>query len=215
MANPMGGETRRNLAGNRRLSRILALSAVACLTTISPARADRPGGWFGGGRSYELSADGSVRHQGKVSGSVKSIHDDQAALGFGTLTQAIKADKYRATRLRMTAYVKTEDVARQAGLWMRVGGKDKVNLAFDNMSDREIKGSTGWTKYEVVPDEATEIYHGFLVAGKGRGWVDDITFDVVDKDVKTTGLAVRPADREREASEGLPRTPRNLDFEGK
>jgi hypothetical protein len=116
----------------------------------------------------------------------------------------------------MTAYVKTDEVERQSGLWMRIDGKEKTGLAFENMMGRPVKGTTDWKKYEVVldvPEQAEEIYIGFLVAGKGRGWVDDFAFDVVDKDVPTTGLEVEPMDREGELTKDLPKEPTNLDFE--
>jgi hypothetical protein len=171
-------------------------------------------GWGGGGEGYELSRDDTEKHAGKASGCVRSTGD--GADGFGTLTQGFRADRYRGKRLRMSAYVKTDGVERQSGLWMRIDGKEKTGLAFDNMMGRPVKDTTDWKKYDVVldvPEEAEEIFFGFLVSGKGRGWVDDITFDVVDKDVPTTGLEVAPMDRQGELTQGLSKEPKNLDFE--
>jgi hypothetical protein len=197
--------------------RLLLLGALSLSATLAEARADRPGGWGGGGEGYELSADRTVKHEGQASGSVKATDQDLAANGFGTLTQAIRADKYRGKRLRMSAYVKTADVDGWSGLWMRVDGAKKTALAFDNMMDRSIKGTTDWAKYEVVldiPEEAEGIYFGFLVAGKGQGWVDDIHLEVVGDDVKATALPVEPQDPEGDLPKGLPDEPKNLDFEG-
>jgi hypothetical protein len=181
---------------------------------IGIARADRPKGWGGGGEGYELSRDDTVKHAGKASGCVRSTGD--GADGFGTLTQWFRADGYRGKRLRMTAYVKTDGVEDKAGLWMRIDGKEKTGLAFDNMMGRPIQGTTDWKKYDVVldvPEDAQEIFFGFLVAGKGRGWVDDIVFDVVDKDVAATGLEIQPMDRQGELVKDAPKEPTNLDFE--
>src|SRR5436189_2066267 len=99
------------------------LSLVALLLTggVGNADADRPSDWGGGGEGYELSRDDTVKHEGKASGSVRSTGD--AADGFGTLTQAFRADQYRGKRLRMTGYVKSDGVEGWAGLWMRVDGK--------------------------------------------------------------------------------------------
>jgi len=176
------------------------------------AYADRPKGWGGGGEGYELSRDDTEKHARKASGCVRSTGDGTD--GFGTLTQAFRADGYRGKRLRMTAYVKTDGVERNTGLWMRIDGKEKTGLAFDNMMGRPIKGTTDWKKYEVVLDVPDEIFFGLLVAGKGRGWVDDIAFEVVDKNVPTTGLEIQPMDREGELTKDLPKEPKNLDFEG-
>ena len=116
----------------------------------------------------------------------------------------------------MTAYVKTDGAEGWTGLWMRIDGKEKTGLAFDNMMGRPVKGTTEWKKYDVVldvPDEAEEITFGYLVAGKGRGWVDDIAFEAVGKDVPTTGIEAQPMDRQGEIIKGLPNEPKNLDFE--
>src|SRR5262249_36562527 len=150
----------------------------------------------------------------KASGSVRSTGND--ADGFGTFTQAFRADQYRGKRLRMSGFIKSEGIEGSAGLWIRVDGKEKAGLAFDNMRTRPVKGTTDWKKYEVVldiPAEAEEIYFGFLVAGKGRGWVDDLAFEAVGKDVATTGLPVQPMNRVGELIKDLPAEPRNLDFE--
>jgi hypothetical protein len=178
------------------------------------ARAEHPKIWGGGGEGYDLSRDDTEKHAGKASGSIRSTGD--GANGFGTLTQWFRADKYRGKRLRMTAFVKTDGVEGKAGLWMRIDGKEKTGLAFDNMMTRPVVGTTDWKKYDVVLDlseDAEEIFFGFLVAGKGRGWVDDIAFDVVDKDVPTTGLEVQPMDRQGEPNKDFPKEPKNLDFE--
>jgi hypothetical protein len=193
---------------------LLFLGIFLLAGDIGKAYADQPQGWGGGGEGYELSRDDAEKHAGKASGCVRSTGD--GADGFGTLTQGFRADGYRGKRLRMTAYVKTDAVERQSGLWMRIDGKEKTGLAFDNMMGRPAKGTTDWKKYEVVldvPEQAEEIFFGFLVAGKGRGWVDDIAFEVVDKDVPTTGLEVQPMDRDGELTKDLPKEPTNLDFE--
>ena len=51
--------------------------------------------------------------------------------------------------LRWLPSVKSQDVVGWAGLWMRVDqGKDAV--AFDNMQDRSIKGTTDWRHDDVI-----------------------------------------------------------------
>jgi len=198
----------------RTAGHLLFLGIFLLAGGIGRAYADHPTGWGGGGKGYALSRDDTEKHAGKASGCVRSTGD--GAAGFGTLTQWFRADGYRGKRVRMSAYVKTEGVEGRAGLWMRVDGKEKANLAFDNMMLRPVKGTTDWKQYDVVldvPEEAEEIFIGFLVAGKGRGWVDDIAFKVVDKDVPTTGLEVQPVDRRGELTKDLPKEPKNLDFE--
>src|SRR5215471_16702910 len=56
----------------------------------------------------------------------------------------------RITTRRISAMVRTAD-AQWAGLWMRVD-KGPNMVAFDNMQNRSIKGTSGWQEYEVVLD---------------------------------------------------------------
>jgi hypothetical protein len=64
--------------------------------------------------------------------------------GFGTLMQMFEADRYLGQRMRFSALVRTKDVADWAGLWMRVDGPGKAPLAFYNMEDRKIVGTTDY-----------------------------------------------------------------------
>lgn len=137
---------------------------------------------------YEIGVDDSTTYNGKRSAFIKSIVAD--AGGFGTLMQSCKADAYHGKRVRFAAAVKTVDVSGWAGLWMRVDGpKRNESLAFDNMKDRAITGTTDWQTYEVVldvPVGATFICFGILVHGSGHAWLSDVRFEEVDEAVLVT-----------------------------
>lgn len=138
-------------------------------------------------QEYQVGTDGVAAHSDHFSGYIRS-HADETA-GFGTLMQSFPADEYRGKRVRMSAYVRTEEVKGWVGLWMRVDGTDGT-LALDNMQDRPIRNVTDWTRYEVVMDvrqDSVNISFGILVAGTGQAWVDDFVFEVVGQDVPTTG----------------------------
>jgi hypothetical protein len=48
---------------------------------------------------------------------------------------------------------------------------------FNNMQDRAIKGTTDWTRHEFtidVPADVANINFGFILAGDGAVWFDDI-----------------------------------------
>jgi len=104
--------------------------------------------------------------------------------------------------------MKSENVAGSSGLWLRVDqANSKQPLSFDNMHDRAIKGTTSWTKYEIVldvPSNASALAYGALLSGTGQIWFDNITFEIVDNSVNTTG--------KKEPAPGLSE-PTNLDFE--
>jgi len=173
------------------------------------AGGETPKGWFPAGshpKDYEMSIDRDVSRSGKASASLKSIVPETG--GFGTLMQTFKADAFRGKRVRMSGYVKSREVKDWAGLWMRIdGSKSDEMLGFDNMQDRPIKGTTDWAKYEIVldvPEQSGGIAFGILLGGRGQVWMDDLKFEVVGKDVATTG---------GKAAEGITKGPTNLDFE--
>jgi len=151
-----------------------------------------PEGWFQGGskiKSYEMGIDIGAGPDGKNTATIKSI--DKKIDGFGTLMQKSKPDKYFGKKIRMTGLMKSKDVENWAGFWLRV---DQENLnkpiAFDNMSDRPIKGDTDWLKYEIVldvPDNASNISFGALLHGTGQIWFDNLNFEIVDNSVPSTG----------------------------
>jgi hypothetical protein len=78
----------------------------------------------------------------------------------------------------------------------------------DGKKDRSIKGTTDWTKYEIVLDvplNSSNLAYGALLVGTGQIWFDDIKFEIVDNSVATTG-------KDKEAM--MPnKEPVNLDFE--
>lgn len=137
---------------------------------------------------YEVGVDDSTTYNGKRSAFIKSIVAETG--GFGTLMQSCRADAYHGKRVRFAAAVKTMDVSGWAGLWMRVDGPNQNEpLAFDNMKDRPIAGTTDWQAYEVVldvPAGATFICFGILVRGSGHAWLSDVRFEEADGAVLTT-----------------------------
>ena len=171
-------------------------------------------GWFASGSApekYRLGIDREVARQGSGSGFIWS-RTEQIEDEFGTLMQIFKADAYTGSRCRLSAWIQTKDVTNWAGLWMRVDGPEtpetNESLAFDNMARRPITGTTDWRVYRVVldvPDEATYIALGVLLAGPGRVWIDDVTLERVGDDVELT------AGRHR--FRAIPDGPLNLDFE--
>ncbi len=194
-----------------------------------------PQGWLVAGNNpgnYGMRSDLEVRHKGSASGYIKSVSSQPQ--GFGTMMQKIKADDYRGKRVRLVGYVKGENIAQYAGLWLRVDGPGYI-LNFDNMENRPIKGTTDWKKYEVVldvPEESIAIAFGILLGGEGQAWVDDLQLEVVGQDVPTTGYKgyserrrdeflkkakderARLEEADRAWAKNLPAKPVNLDFEG-
>jgi hypothetical protein len=172
---------------------------------------DTPTSWFNAGskpKSYEMGIENGAGQNGKNAATIKSI--DKSIEGFGTLMQQCYPDKYLGKRIKMSGYIKTENVIGWSGFWLRVDQTgSRQPLSFDNMSDRPIKGTTNWTKYEItldVPNTASLIAYGALIDGTGQIWFDNITFEVISDFSPSTGSSnIKKSPTVDE--------PTNLDFE--
>ncbi|MEN9907103.1 MAG: hypothetical protein RLZZ540_244 [Bacteroidota bacterium] len=145
--------------------------------------------WQPESANYEMGSEKSTEFNDQNILTIKSIKSK--INDFGTLMKTIKPDLYLGKAVKMTAYVKSENVKSWAGLWMRVDYYSTNVLAFDNMQRRPIKGTNDWIKYEVVlfvPAEATSISYGVLLDGIGQIWFKDVIFEVVDNTVPETGI---------------------------
>jgi hypothetical protein len=170
-------------------------------------------GWFKAGskpNSYKVGIDKTIFKSGGSSAFMEST--EPKIDGFGTLMQTCSAQDYLGKRVKMTGYIKSENVTVAAGMWLRVDSKSRTMLSFDNMQDRPIKGNNDWTKCEIildVPEESETLNFGVLMSGTGKVWFDDISFEIVDKqNTKTTGNYVNPS-----KPANFPGKPANIDFE--
>ncbi len=143
-------------------------------------------GWqqFGNGK-YILEVDTSISKSGKNSGYIEYIAEPS---GFKAWAYDIPA-VYQGDKIKLTGYIKTENVTDgYAGLWMRID----PSVAFDNMSNRGIKGTTDWTKYEIElalkPSQAQKIVVGGLLVGKGKMWLDNLQVTIDGKDLNKVPL---------------------------
>jgi len=181
--------------------------AVFALVLGTWSYAKGPAGWFlsgSGAKDYSIGLDKNVKHKGKASGFLRSKSTWKR--GFGTMMQIILADRFRGKRVRLSGWLKTQDVRQWAGMWMRVDGKKGKILAFDNMQRRFLRGTLAWKSYDIVldvPKNASRIAFGVLLSGPGRVWVDALKMEKVSLKVPTT---VKPRII-------LPKVPQNLNFE--
>lgn len=168
---------------------LISIVSMVIFSYLNPYEID---GWRLTGNAaekYEIGVIVDEERNEKV-GYIKSIEEDIYG-EFGTIAQSIGVKKYLGKRLEFTAYLKTKEVDGWSGMWMRVDGKDREVLAFDNMQNRSLIGTNGWAQYKVVldvPRESTSISYGVLVSGTGMVWIDDVEFKEVDDSVASTQL---------------------------
>jgi len=147
-------------------------------------------GWYISGASpanYEIGIENSAERGGKVA-YLKSI---KSGGNFGTIMQTFFPEAFLDKRVRLTGFIKSENINDWAGMWFRVDGEDKKMLSFNNMQNRPIEGTTNWTKYEIVldvPQKSKAIAYGVLICGEGKVWIDDLEFEVVDKSVRVSEM---------------------------
>ena len=156
-----------------------------------------PKDWFQRGdkpNSYIMQLDYNTYYSGKSAASI--ISKDKRIKGFGTLMQTISAKNYRGKTITMKGMLKTENVKKWSGFWLRIDSKDKKVLGFDNMQNKKIKGTADWTPYEItlhVPEHAETLNFGALLVGTGKIWFDDLSFEVRNKKPKTCSIYDKPS----------------------
>ncbi|MFW7419263.1 helix-turn-helix transcriptional regulator [Vagococcus fluvialis] len=165
-------------------------------------------GWLISGNNfdkYEVEMDHTQFHSGTR--SVKLSRENSLYTeDFVTVMQQVSAKHYIDKRVRVSAYLKSEDIEGWGGIWFRVDGKEYEQLKFDNMQNRPVVGTNEWNYYSSVLDidkEATVLNFGFLLQGEGKLWADDFSLEIVSKDIPTTDF---------KSMESYPEEPQNLSF---
>lgn len=186
-------------------SGFLTLLSLLCAVTMVQAAASHAGtpkGWWAApSEEYKVGVE-EGSEIGKPAAYVDAVVP--APSRFFALNQTLSADNYRSKRVRLMGQIKTKDVEKWAGFWLRADDEKKI-VAFDNMQRRGITGTTDWQSAEIVldiPAEAEKLTFGLILDGKGKAWMRDVTFEVVDASTPLTAPA--RAD--------LPKAPVNLDF---
>jgi hypothetical protein len=129
-------------------------------------------------RWVEIRSSG-CREAGKC--AVLLIPDN--APGFGYLLQSFSAAPYRGKTVRLRAWIKIEanDSYDRAQMSLSVD-RTKGQIGFyDDMNDRPVQ-SAEWTAREIrtrVYDDATFITLGVISKGRGRVWLDGVSFQIV------------------------------------
>jgi hypothetical protein len=147
-------------------------------------------GWMMAGShpaDYEYERTGEAIDDNVVV-RLRAVND--TAAGFGTMMQTIAPTKYLGTRVRLSGMLKGNDIRGWAGLWLRVDSQQGAPLAFDNMQDRPVQGSTDWSRAEIVLDvdeQAAAVGFGVLLSGTGSVDISGLRFEEVASAVAVTG----------------------------
>ena len=180
-----------------------------------------PPQWFGSApQQFEVGLDSDVKRGGRSSAYIRTLTRKVLASQFGVLTQTIRADAYRGSRVRFSGWLRTSDVTGEgASLWFRSDGLGPQ--PFDNMQIRRLTGTDDWREVSIVadiPDDAIGFAFGVIMVSPGIVWADDLRLEIVDTSVPTTAPPLQSSYNDTTViNRTYDRTslqPRNLDFEG-
>ena len=183
---------------------ILAVVALLLSFTI-------PKGWQASGEEdkyemglWKVGGHDSSKSCGVIRASKKVYEPGE----HGSMIQKLSSQKYLGKRIRMTGFMKSRS-ATKAGFMLRADtDEDKKPLTFENMRDRQVKGTTDWKEYSLevdVPNNASKITFGAYLTGEGQIWFDDINIEIVGNATITATYVV--------CDTSLRRAPENLNFE--
>ncbi|HEY5005351.1 MAG TPA: bifunctional nuclease domain-containing protein, partial [Ktedonobacteraceae bacterium] len=146
------------------------------------------GWWFIGfpkdASTYQI--DQTIKRSAK--GSLLITNQDAQPMISAFLNhEGFLADNYLGKRLRLHAYAKTDDVKHVTVVVELNGSREALRLR--SVSTPIIRGTTDWTKYEIifdVPNDTAFIKFSLHMMGAGQMWLDKIDFEEVDSSMPLT-----------------------------
>ena len=146
-----------------------------------------PAAWFASALPPDADRMAQLRRSGCMNaGSCAVVQvPENAPSPWGNLMQSFIATAYRGKTVRLTAWLKVESNGPddRGQMWMGVDRANDRRGFYDNMNDRPVR-SPDWTKCEIrarIDEDATFIKFGVMVLGRGRVWVDGVSFDVISR----------------------------------
>ncbi len=145
--------------------------------------------------NFKAEVDPEVTHSGlpsmRLTSTTAKPTDSAAAFrGIGPSYHDIDIAQFLGKRVRISAFVKTENVQNFAGLFLiATSDSEKQWETFDPGIDRSLTGTNDWKKVEMVfgvHPKTTGIQFGVDLTGTGTAWMEDARVEVVDPSVPTT-----------------------------
>lgn len=140
-------------------------------------------------KAYSITLDSTTKYDGKYSVLIEKKGTEAE---FGVIDYPI-TQAFEGKEIELRAYIKTEDInSGYAGLWLRIDDKNAKSIAFDNMQDRGVKGTTGWKQYSIKLDynseEVRSLHIGGLLVGDGKAWFDHFEILIDNKPISNARL---------------------------
>ncbi len=176
---PEAASTRARLAGWD-----YSVSAPANLNFEQGVAGKLPDAWFVPALPNDVDHWAQLRRTGCMNhdGCAVVLVPDNAPVRVGNLMQSFKATAYRGKTVRLSAWLRLEPIAAddRGQMWLSIDRSGDKTGFFDDMSDCAIR-TPEWTFREIrarVDEDATFIKFGVMSIGRGRVWVDRVSFAV-------------------------------------
>ena len=141
---------------------------------------DLPTGWQKWG-DYSLEIDSTNFYSGKRA----LLIDSKVGDAFGCVAYELPAN-FKGKKITLEGYIKMENATDGfVGLLMRID-KDGQSVAFDNMQNKKLQGTSDWKKYSITLDfkeNADRIYVAGILVGKGKAWFDNFKVSIDGKPI--------------------------------
>jgi C-terminal processing protease CtpA/Prc len=150
---------------------------------------DKPSGWFANPPDTVFNDD-KIIHSGQW--SVRIERNAQSSGEFSVIGRSISWE-FSGKRIEIRGFLRTEDVTGYAGLWMRQDNGAEM-LSLENMESQQLKGTHDWAEYKItlpIHAETRSLVFGFLMAGTGKAWADDLQILVDGRPLWNTPKAPR------------------------
>jgi hypothetical protein len=162
--------------------------------------------WDVSGASDSVKLATSVFHTGGTSMRLEGCKSCKQ-MPQVQVKQTVQLSGWAGKRIRVTAFVKTENVSKwgtiYADLEEKVGKNSSRRVAHDDLYTRPIPSTSDWDQYSIVldvPEGTIMLTVGAFVDGGGVLLLDDVQIEEVGKEVALTGVPMQDQ-------------PANLDFE--
>jgi hypothetical protein len=153
-----------------------------------------PPGWFVPQVEKVSGSLAELRHKGcrTTNGNCAVVIAPATAASsdsVGNLMQSFRAAAYRGKTVRLRAWVRVEagGPGDRAQMWLRVDRPNGKVGFLEDMDGRPVRAAA-WTSCEIVAEidsDAQFIDFGVQSIGRGRVWVDEVSFDIVPEEQVT------------------------------
>lgn len=166
---------------------------------------------------YEVGVDSAERYDKVPSGFVRA--KQAKPIGNGLLRQDINALPYRNKRVRFRANVKGVGGSGYLSPFLAILGDSGIQYWM--LTDAALQAKSGeWKTYSFVadvPDGAVVLMVGLNLKGVGKGYLNNVVLETVDKSVPVSpGAQTKQIPQQKSESANTapdpPTQPRNLDF---